>query len=621
MLLERLTAYAREHSEGAPGFHREREFRWKLDVRTGRDGVFTAELISTPDPERPKRGIVHLVPASTRTVGVSPHLGADDIQYVLGWSDEDSNPARVAQCHAAFVGLIERWAATVSAESDRMPHVLMQVYRSGVLGSVAQPEGMRAKDGVVIAVDGRYVHESPSVAEFWREQVGERKGSGRVGLCMVCGQESALANTIPAKVPGSLVPGASNDAALVSVNERVFGYDLSEQLTHIPVCLRCADDLMAGLTSILSSRHSVTFPGQNTRLAWWVTGTDELDHLDLVLDPNPDEVEALFATVHRGQPAQRLRGRFCWLAVGGNVARIMVREFIDIALATREGDEVSHDSNILAWFCDHKNTPRHSAPYRPANGTEIPAGRWIHGAPALAAALGRWDNKSNGYRPFGAKNADRPDDVVHQLLQVAVLARPMPMSLRAHLIHRVRNDGRIDDRRAALARLALTRNSYPDKETSIPMSLDETCTEPAYVAGRLFAALEATQRAAHRPPKPSAPQGEKPAANDVRQEVNSTFGDRFLRRAIDTPRPVLIQGRKQATAWITKLRRRNSAAGNAHIQQLTALYELLDRHGGAPVRNTLRQQEQFILGYHHQLAHQIAAARAKSAARGSGEQN
>ncbi|MCP2321232.1 CRISPR-associated protein Csd1 [Nocardia amikacinitolerans] len=620
MLLERLTAYARERSEGVPGFHREREFRWKLDVRTGHEGGFTAELTSTPDPERPKRGIVHVVPASTRTVGVSPNLGADDIQYVLGWSDEDSNPARVAQCHAAFVGLIERWAAAVPVEKDRTPHVLIRVYRSGVLDSVSRPEGVRAKDGVVIAVDGRYVHESLSVGQFWREQVGERKGSGSVGLCMICGQESALANTIPVKVPASLVPGASNDAALVSVNERVFGYDLSEQLTHIPVCLGCADDLMAGLTSVLSSRHSVTFPGQNTRLAWWVTGTDELDHLDLVLDPNPDEVEQLFTTVHRGQPAQRLKGRFCWLAVGGNVARIMVREFIDIALATRDGEEVSHDSNILAWFADHKNTPRHTVPYSLAKGTEIPAGRWIHGVPGLAAALGRWDHKTSGYRPFGAKNADRPDNVVHQLLQVAVLARPMPTSLRAHLIHRVRNDGRIDDRRAALARLALTRNSHPDKEITIPMSLDETCTEPAYVAGRLFAALESTQRDAHRPtPKSSAPQEGEPADDDVRREVNSTFGDRFLRRAIDTPRPVLVQGRKQATAWITKLRRRNSAAGSAHTPRLTALYELLDHHGGAPMRNTLRQQEQFILGYHHQLAHDIAAARAKRTARG--EQN
>ncbi|MET7769288.1 type I-C CRISPR-associated protein Cas8c/Csd1 [Nocardia sp. NPDC005366] len=608
MLLERLTAYGRDNSAGIAAFHREREFCWKLDIRSATEGGFTAVLEPTPDPDRPKHGVVHMVPASTRTVGVSAQLGADDVQYVLGWADEVTNPVRVEQCHAAFVDLIRRWAQTVAVQADPMPHRLVEVYRSGVLAALARPEEFRAKDGVVIAIDGRYVHESPSAATFWAECVGEAKGSGRAGLCMICGRNGALANTIPAKVSAALVPGASNDAALVSVNERVFGYDLAAQLTHIPICLSCSDDLMGGLTSLLSSRHSVSLPGQDTRLAWWVIGTDEPDYIDLVRDdPDPNEVERLLASVSSGRPTRRLEGRFCWLAIGGNVARIMVREFIDMALASGDGTLTSHDTNIAAWFTDHRNTPRFPAPLSRPDGTQIPAGRWEHGLERLAMALGRWDPAFNRYRPFGAKNADRPDNVSHQLFQVAVLARPVPVSLRAHLIHRIRNDGRIDDRRVALARLALNR-CRTTQETTIPMTLDETCTDPAYVAGRLFAALADTQRAAHRPPRKNADPDADTEASPARQEVNSTFSDRFLRRAIDTPRPVLMQGRKESIAWITKLRRRNPAAGVGAENHLDRLYALLKAGGGAPTRSTLRQQEQFVLGYHHQRAHRNTPA-------------
>ncbi|MEU6830485.1 type I-C CRISPR-associated protein Cas8c/Csd1 [Nocardia beijingensis] len=605
MLLERLTSYARENRSAVPAFHRDREFRWKLDIRTN----LAPTLQPLRDQDRPKRGVVHTVPASTRTVGISPNLAADDAQYVLGWGDDSTDESRVADCHSAFVALIDDWAAEVPAEQDRIPHLLADLYRSGALAALARPEEVRAKDGVVIAVDGRYAYRSPSAAEFWRTRVGLTKGSGRSGVCMVCRRLAPLANTIPGKVPATLVPGASNDTALVSINERVFGYDLAPQLTHTPICLTCADDVMVGLTGVLSSDHALTYSGQDTRVAWWVAETDEPDRMQLMLEPDPAEVDAFFESVHQARErTQRLHGRFCWLAVGGNVARIMVREWLDIALTSKDDGVVNHDTNILAWFTDHKNTPRRTQPLRRRDGTEIPAGKWVHSPTALAACLGRWDENSKRYRPFGAKNADRPDHALHQLLRVAVLNEPLPVAMRSHLIHRIRSDSRIDDHRAALVRLALSRNPHRPKDDTVPMSLDETCTDPAYIAGRLFAALEDTQRAAHRKPKSepdSSTEPDQEAAGDVaRREVNSTFGDRFLRRAVDTPRPVLVQGRKEAAAWLTKIRRRDSSRrAGWYKNRLTELYDLLEQAGGVPMRNNLRQQEQFILGYHHQLAH------------------
>lgn len=603
MLLERLASYAGEHRDGVPAFHRERSFRWKLDLKSD-DGVVTqARLSRLKDETNPKRGVVHVVPVSTRTVGISPNLAADDAQYVLGWGDEDSKPSRVSECHEAFVGLIQDWAAAVPEETDPIPRVLAAAFRSRAWAELQRPEDLRAKDGVLIAVNGQYAYQSASAARYWQERVGEKKGSGRRGVCMVCQKFSALANTIPGKVSSTLVPGTSNDAALVSINERVFGYDLAAQLTHTPICLVCADDVMVGLTGVLSSQHALTYSGQDTRLAWWVADTDEPDHMDLILDPNPAEVDTLFQSIPQAKERrQRLEGRFCWLAIGGNVSRIMIREWNDIALASSEPDTVSHDTNVIAWFADHKNTPRRAQPVTLRDGNEIPPGRWVHSPQAMAASLGRWDPTGNRYRPFGAKNADRPDQALHQLLRVAVFNEPVPVSMRAHLMHRIRNDGHLDDIRAALVRLSLSRCPQRSKEVRIPMSLDETCTDPAYVAGRLFAVLEDTQRSAHR--RLSRTREDGGEEDTIGGEVNSTFGDRFFRRAVDTPKPVLVQGRQDAAAWLTKIRRRdNTALANWHKNRLDSLYALLDRAGGVPVRTNLRQKEQFILGYHHQHAH------------------
>ncbi|MBV7706459.1 type I-C CRISPR-associated protein Cas5c [Nocardia nova] len=622
-MLQRLAAYARANPVDVPAFYRDREIRWKLTVPVDRAGTVTGPVVLGPlaDPERPKRGVIQSVPSSTRTVGVSPNLAADDVQYVLGWGDDNTRPERVAECHRAFVDLIGDWADSVPAQDDPVPHQLRELYRSGALDELERPEGMQAKDGVAIVVGDEYAHCSSSAAGFWREHVGAVKGSGREGMCMICCRVRPLANTIPGKVRAALVPGARNDAALVSVNERVFGYDLTAQLTHTPICLACADDIMAALTGILSDPgQSITLSGQDSRLAWWVVDGDDYDYLGLIngtddQDPDPAEAAKRFASINQGKaPKGSMDSRFCWLAVGGNVGRIMVREWADIGLVAQDNDAVSYERNVDAWFADHRNTPSHTTAFTTRDGRSIPAGTWFHRPVDFALCLGRWDPKAHRYAPFGAKNADRPDGAFLHVLQAAVLGRRLPAAMNEHLFHRIRNDGRIDDRRAALARLFLNRARNRPKDTEIPTMLNETYTDPAYLSGRLFAALERIQTAAHRRPT-RIPKNQKPQAQSVPAttgsvgeseeravEVNSTFGDRYLRRAIDTPAPVLTQGRKESVAWLTKIRRRDGAGRAAwYANRLAEIYAGLSPEiGGVPSRTTPRQKNMFILGYQHE---------------------
>ncbi|MEV0027943.1 type I-C CRISPR-associated protein Cas8c/Csd1 [Nocardia sp. NPDC050793] len=614
MLLERLAAYADDHRGEVAAFHRDREFRWSLDITTdGGIGVRKVSLLEVRDGERPLRGVVHTVPASTRTVGVSANLAADDAQYVLGRGDEKSNPARVAQCHEAYVDLIHAWADSVTPQEDRIPHVLTAFYRGGGCGKLPESEGLQAKDGVLTTVDGKLAHRSSTAAQFWRDRVASTKGSGRSGICLVCHTVRPLANTIPGKVPASLVPGASNDAALVSINERSFGYDLTTQLTHTPICMSCADDVMVGLTGVLSSDHTKAYSGQDTRLAWWTMETGASDYMSLVFQPDPDDVGELFRSVHSGKPPapERLAGRFCWLAVGGQVARIMVREWVDMPLAAEDPDIVNHDANVAAWFSDHEIVPRRSAPVTLPDGTQIPAGRRWHSVTAMAASLGRWDPDlvKNRYLPFVGKNSksagpnpDRPDSALRHMLDVAVLNRPVPVALRVHLLHRICSDGHVDDVRAALIRLSATRSPDRRRTMPVPMGLDESCTDPAYVAGRLFAVLEQMQRAAHQPPKQQAGHAGPAGGETARASLNSTFGDKYFRSAVVSPRPALIQGHRMSSAWLSKIRRRDGdGRAHWHKQRVEKLCQILSMPIGCPLRNGLRQQEWFVLGYYHQL--------------------
>src|SRR5947207_15916423 len=91
-------------------YSRERPVRWELNLDGA--GRLRGPLVDLADPgdKAAKFGRAKLVPNVSRTVGIAPNLGADDIQYVLGWADAKSKPERVAAAHAAFVALCRRWA-------------------------------------------------------------------------------------------------------------------------------------------------------------------------------------------------------------------------------------------------------------------------------------------------------------------------------------------------------------------------------------------------------------------------------------------------------------------------------------------------------------------------------
>lgn len=579
-MLRQLVEYAQSRSEVDPPFHRDLEFRWQLDLELGPDwSVKAGSLIplETLDERGRSRGVHRTTPAATRTVGVAANLAADDIQYVLGWADESSKPERVAKCHAAFVELTRRWAADPAAKDDPLVQALAKFYATPVADRVKRPEAFSTKDRVLVSINGQMLFERPSVVPFWTAEVARRKGGGQTGLCLVCGTVGPLLNTVPGKIPGRLLPGASNDAALVSVNEPVFGYDLSKQLEHTPICMTCGEAVSTGLLAILEGTGT-THDGQDSRTAWWIVGDSDFDPMDMLDRADPQEVTAFLGRFTRGRPPAAINqlGSFFSLTVGGNVARVMVRDWVEMPLEHLEG-------NVFRWFTHHEVASVYQN------------GRRHHSLYALVLASGRWDRKRNQYVDMRDRAADRPHDLRRQLHRAAIRDERISPALLAHLLHRISTDGRLDDARAALIRLYLTRYDQNSREQPPMPDLDTTDHDPAYVAGRLFAALEQIQH----------------DASDG--GLNATYADRHFSGALTSPRTAIVAGRKDATAWLKKLRqkKRLGAAVN-HDKRLTELLSMIPPEQDLPARANMRQQARFILGYHHERAHHFASVRTRA---------
>lgn len=603
MLLQRLAQYADGRSAAASGgepppYYARKPVRWILDVT--REGSFVGpEMTDTADSSDPDRrlGVRRAVPSITRTVGISPAVAVDNIEYVLGWVADDpketeaareKRAARVAKTHQAFRDLHHDWA---TRDPDGPAAAIAAFYRNGQDRAVPKPEKWTRGDLVAFRIAGEFAHETGSAARFWAGVAEGRKGSGQSGLCLVCGRHEPLLKTIPQQVPQRWLPGATQSASLVSVNEAVHGYELQKFLTHTPICAGCGLKMMSGLVELLSdSTHSTAFGGQNARMAWWVLGGSDFDPMGALDQPNPAQVQALLGQPVDGERTEIDLSTYCSVTVGGNVARVVVRDWVEMPL--RRVVE-----NIEAWFDDHEIVDHWSG--------EITRVRLLQ----LARVAGRFQSgrgaDAGAWAKFGASGEDRPPDTFRGLLNSALLGRPLPPRLLAHVTNRIRIDGRIDTARAALVRLALRRfPSLPKEQRErLTPTLNDDNDTPAYLSGRIFAVLDDLQRTVFMVAK---------------QPLNTSFAERYLPRAITNPQVVLVAAERNYIAWLRRLRGplRRPAWAAAYQNRLDGLYARLDAKRGIPSGIVLAQKAEFVLGYHQQRAalraERIAAAANKS---------
>ena len=595
MLLARLVEQAPHRPDLPPPFYRQKAVRWVAVIDA--DGN---PLVSTlQDRGDPRTAALDLpVPDAYRSgQRPPPLLLVDKLEYAFGVPKGGSGKDRrdAAERHAEYLALLDRW----HQETGDPAAAAVRRFCERVAVDQFVPAQAKASDLVAFRVAGEWAHLRPSAVGFWASVVRERKSKQqRAGHCLVCGEHAPLLDSLPGSVrPGAIpVPkGRGDSGQLVSVNAPAQGRDGIIQLASIPICEACGGTSIAVLNSLLADerhRHRM----RDSVLVWWVPNpAEELDPLGIVLSPpGAEEIDQLIAATTPPDPGavsqlvgevyKPVTGRgapgldpdaFCAVTLSLNKSRVVVRDWIDVPVAQVK-------QAVGEWFDEHRIASRwHDRP------VAFPLGR-------LVLAAGRWQEDRKRY-----DDGFVPDGLERRLLTAAFKHAPLPASLIAHAVQRVRADGHVDEARAALLRLLLIRSGHATKETCMP-SLDPDARDAAYHCGRAFALLEQIQWEANR---------------DREEQPNTTITDRLFRRAVSSPSVPLVAARKLAEGHLRKLRiSRNPqrrSAGEALKRRLDDVFDQLDQLGGIPMALDHPGQARFILGYHSQRAAD-ARARARS---------
>ncbi|MCC6007121.1 MAG: type I-C CRISPR-associated protein Cas8c/Csd1, partial [Rhodobacteraceae bacterium] len=138
-----------------------------------------------------------------------------------------------------------------------------------------------------------------------------------------------------------------------------------------------------------------------------------------------------------------------------------------------------------------------------------------------------------------------------------------------------------DGRRAAIIRAVLVRNT----KGSVPMALDETSEDPAYVLGRLFGAFTYAERSY--------------------ADRGATIRDKYMGGASATPArifPVLMKGYEHNRAGLAKSGGQKVGAGIKAEKAVASILARLPGDGNLPASLPLEDQGRFFVGFYHQLS-------------------
>ena len=431
---------------------------------------------------------------------------------------------------------------------------------------------------------GATILERDEVKAFYRSYYekwsGGKKESGPVGVCQITGEVGPLPTTHPMKiqgVPGGLPTGVS----LVSFDKEAFQSYGLDGAANAGIGYRAAEGYCRALIALIQEKLPNNPPTRlrvgETLFLVWTRDRDSVanDIVPSFLAPTNEVVGRIRAS---GQAARQERARirqaanlieavhsgksgvsgpkepnrlYC-LALSGNAARAIVRNYLEIPLADAA-------ANIAQWFEDLSIV-----------GIEM------KGAVAASGAFPIW--------MLAAATAMRPEDVApdtYPRLLAAALegsAAPLPDSILVACLNRNRVDGSgimFKSPRFALIKLFLIR-----RKQNVTESLDESNTSPPYLCGRLLALFEEIQYAALG-------------------DVNANVGDKFYGIFSATPSMVFGRLHDNARKHLRKIRTDNAGAHYGLTERLSSLMALMT----APPPGVLSPLEQgmFALGYYHQL--------------------
>ena len=591
VLTELARLYERWDGLPRPGFSTERVGG---EIVLDPDGtVVTINRLGAADEKGKWRPRQLDVPAAIkRASGISPNLFWDKTAYTLGVvaaQDEDGRPLsdaagdpvpgqgrRTADEHAAFVEA--HLALLGNAESAALIALrgFLRTWDPAAFAARVFPAAL-IDQNLVFRLDGerRFLHDLPEAAALLA-----RQGEGGA-MCLVTGRTAPVARLHPSikGVMGAQTAGAS----LVSFNELAYESHGKKQGDNAPVSEAAAFAYGTALNALLArgSGRSIRI-GDATVAFWAEAATPEATSMANALfapalDPAPEDENAArgrlrqeLAAIAAGRweeaPDYDPATRVFVLGLAPNAARLSVRFW-------HPGRLRDFAERITAFWEELRIAP---SPWIGPGGVERPpaARRLLYDVAALSEE----------------KNV--PPLLGGALMHAVLTGAPYPRTLLAGVVGRLRVEGmprdrHSDGRRAAIIRAVLTRNN----KEAIPVALDETSDDPAYLLGRLFGAFTYAERSY--------------------ADRGATIRDKYMAGAAATPArifPVLMKGYEHNRASLAKAGGLKAGAGIRADKAVAAILSLLPGGGDLPASLPLEDQGRFFVGFYHQLSSFYAKA-------------
>jgi CRISPR-associated protein Csd1 len=527
-----------------------------------------------------------LIPRSPvpRNAGLHPLLAADDIRYVLGpgpWTakGQDGNNQERKE---AFVALIARAAIATDDEALLAAHLF---YQRDDQVEFARSALAATKAGTIVALsmDGPLV-KRPAVRSYWTQHynavaLGRQEKTGQAE-CMISGRVGPIAPTHE-KIKGlSSLGGQASGVSLMSFDKDAFQSYNWQQNANSPVSPDRAMAYVLALNDLLRRDKNRRRDHGGVGFLFWTKRPAELDPFSFLEQADSAQVQSLLNLDPRADPDPNF---FYMAGVSGNGGRMVLRYWVAATLG-----EVK--ANLHQWFAGLRIVNVFTG--------EIaePPKLW-----QLLRAIHR--------------EGEPPEHWVIDLLQRAIegSGKPLGQRMLGAALGRLRNSkedprdpsrNRIYPARAGLIRLCVNDliHSQAQGETPMSESLDLGQGHPAYICGRLLAVYENIQY-----------------RSNGGAEVNQTVTDRYYTLASTYPAQAFPKIATLGNKHLQKLRRDKPGA-KVSLEQLVQELSAAIENGSNyrfPEALDLVDQGRFALGYHHQKAHQIAAAKAYKSKPGS----
>lgn len=411
------------------------------------------------------------------------------------------------------------------------------------------------------------IHKDPIIKKKWEEVYARRQADSSLptAQCAVSGEIEPISD-LHNKIKG-LAGGQASGTLLVSYKPSSFCSYNNEQSINSNISVNSMRKYTEALNCLLSGRKHKTLINNMTVVYWALESDNNELYSDIagaVLFENSDTIgeqetenilKTLMESVRTGNtlPSQfgdfdRIDENVDFYMVGlkPNAARIAVkfvyrRKYGDLLMnAAKHQDDLQIGDEI-------KSVPI-----------------WL-----LVKQLNPNIKDQEGKRKEIAVDLDT--SLVVKLMESIVHGTPYPDSFYAGIIRRVKTDRHINGIRAGFIKAYLIRN----KKEEITLSLDKNNTRPAYVCGRLFAALEKVQK-------------------DSLGDLNRTIKDAYFSSAASTPAVVFPKLLKLSQSHLKKMEK------DTWYQIL--VQEIIDKlEGKFPETLSLVEQGEFMIGYYQQV--------------------